>query len=147
MVFLRTRTAKKELTTFGDRIRGCQEAFATLLTSLIHRKLDTTDSRTCIVKPEDNPRLPSPLFRTDPAAPEQSVLLNQVLWLLFNDCLSWPWAEHVVLVLRHSGGGQAFCGILRAIAASKFGHTLLAAPKISKNLVAYTGMVGLVAVT
>jgi hypothetical protein len=53
------------------------------------------------------PRLP--LFEIDLAALEQSVLLDQMFWLVFNDGLSLR-SISVALVLRNNGGDRAVGG-------------------------------------
>jgi hypothetical protein len=137
-----------QLTAFGD-LPG---TVTTLLTDLFHWSrdwtLDTTDSRTHIitgVKPEDYPR--PPLFKIDPAATEQSVLLNQVFWLVFDDSLS-RWSMACLFCnteeeVEHLAKSHLLC--ICTIAATKSGSALPAVPKISKNLVAY--MAGLDAVS
>jgi hypothetical protein len=84
----RIRTARKRSTVWGIVARTIRKrSLSFRMVSSFHWKLDTTGSRTYSIKPEDYPRLP--LFKMDPAAPEQCVLLNQVFWLVFDDSLSW----------------------------------------------------------
>jgi hypothetical protein len=90
------------------------------------------------------PILILPLFKIAAAAPEQSVLLDQVVWLVFDNCLSWQSMSRLSCdtagEVEHLEEGQYL-----SIAASKSGHALPAISKISKKLVTY--MVGLVAVS
>jgi hypothetical protein len=58
--------------------------------------LDTADTRTYSIKPEDYPRLP--LFK--PKSTGKCVYLNQVFWLALDNAFSWS----VELVLRLRGG-------------------------------------------
>jgi len=108
------------------------------LTGLFHWKLDTSDSRTYSLKPEDYPRLP--LFT---AAPEKCVLLNQVFWLVWDDASSWRSMSRLscntVEEVEHLAESQYV-----SIAASKSGPALKAVPKISKHLVAYMAGLGAV---
>jgi hypothetical protein len=88
-------------------------------------------------------RLPT-VFKMDPAAPEQCVLLNQVFWLVFDDSLSWRSMSNMACDTAEEVVPLADSQYL-SIAASRSGRALPAVPKISKNLVAY--MAGLVAVS
>ena len=68
----------------GQRSETCQEVFHVFLTGLFHWKLDTTDTRTYSIKPEDYPRLP--LF--NPKSEGKCVYLNQVFWLALDNALN-----------------------------------------------------------
>ena len=84
MVLIEDKNDAEAITALGQRNLPCQEAFAKFLTGLFHWKLDTSESRTYSLKPDDYPRLP--LFTS---SPEKCVVLNQVFWLVFDDSLSW----------------------------------------------------------
>ena len=96
------------------------------------------------LKPEDYPRLPLPLFKTDRTAPEKCVLLSQVFWLLLDDAFSWQSMSRLSCQTMEEVERLAESQHL-SISASKSGAALKAIPKISKHLVAY--MAGLVAVS
>ena len=139
MVLIEDRKDEDAVTALGQRTLDCQGAFAKFLTGLFHWKLDTSDSRTYSLKPEDYPTLP--LFKADP---EKCVLLNQVFWLVLDDAFSWRSMSRLscntVEEVEHLAESQYL-----SIAASRSGAALPAIPKISKHLVAY--MEGLVAVS
>ena len=139
MVLFEDKKDEEAITALGQRTLECQDAFAKFLTGLFHWKLDTSESRTYSLKPEDYPRLP--LFKP---APEKCVVLNQVFWLVLDDAFSWRSMSRLscntVEEVEHLAESQYL-----SIAASKSGAALKAIPKISKHLVAY--MEGLVAVS
>jgi hypothetical protein len=139
VVLIEDRKDEDAVTALGQRTLDCQGAFAKFLTGLFHWKLDTSDSRTYSLKPEDYPTLP--LFKADP---EKCVLLNQVFWLVLDDAFSWRSMSRLscntVEEVEHLAESQYL-----SIAASRSGAALPAIPKISKHLVAY--MEGLVAVS
>jgi hypothetical protein len=140
VVLFEAKNDEEAITALGQRTLECQDAFAKFLTGLFHWKLDTSESRTYSLKPEDYPRLP--LFKPAPA--EKCVLLNQVFWLVLDDAFSWRSMSRLscntVEEVEHLAESQYL-----SIAASKSGAALKAIPKISKHLVAY--MEGLVAVS
>jgi len=110
VVLFEDKNDEEAITALGQRTHECQDVFAKFLTGLFHWKLDTSESRTYSLKPEDYPRLP--LFKPDPA--EKCVLLNQVFWLVLDRLLGRRLlvAEHVALVLQHrEGEGRAIGGI------------------------------------
>ena len=139
MVLFEDKKDEEAITALGQRTLECQDAFAKFLTGLFHWKLDTSESRTYSLKPEDYPRLP--LFKP---APDKCVVLNQVFWLVLDDAFSWRSMSRLscntVEEVEHLAESQYL-----SIAASKSGAALKAIPKISKHLVAY--MEGLVAVS
>ena len=139
MVLIEDQNDADTITALGQRTLPCQDAFAKFLTGLFHWKLDTSESRTYSLKPDDYPRLP--LFTS---SPEKCVVLNQVFWLVFDDAFSWRSMSNLscntVEEIEHLAESQYL-----SIAASKSGAALKAIPKISKHLVAY--MEGLVAVS
>jgi hypothetical protein len=124
----------------GQRSETCQEVFHVFLTGLFHWKLDTTDTRTYSIKPEDYPRLP--LF--NPKSEGKCVYLNQVFWLALDDAFSWRSMSALscdsVEDIETLAESQ-----YPSVQATKSGAALKAVPKLSKHLVAY--MEGLLAVS
>ena len=114
--------------------------FHVFLTGLFHWKLDTTDTWTYSIKPEDYPRLP--LFMPKPEG--KCVYLNEVFWLALDDAFSWRSISTLscdsVEDIETLAESQ-----YPSVQATKSGAALKAVPKLSKHLVAY--MEGLLTVS